>query len=78
MLIYKIPFILQGNQTRLAYRDVHLHGCLAVDFLATWKLIRSWLPTEAQRTIKFVDEKTITEYVASDQLSKAMGGSASE
>ena len=50
-----------------------------LDFLlAAWRLIKSWLPVETQNSVKFVDEKTITQYIASDQLSKAMGGTASE
>ncbi|CAF4227009.1 unnamed protein product [Rotaria socialis] len=45
---------------------------------AAWKLIKTWMPTETQNGVKFVDEKTITQYVALDQLSKAMGGTSSD
>ncbi|CAF3782356.1 unnamed protein product [Rotaria socialis] len=45
---------------------------------AAWKLIKTWMPTETQNAVKFVDEKTITQYVALDQLSKAMGGTSSD
>jgi hypothetical protein len=51
---------------------------ILIRYLAAWRLIRSWLPIEAQAVIKFVDEKTITQYVTVDQLSKAMGGSDNE
>lgn len=42
--------------------------------LAAWKIIRSWLPPEADQFIKFVDNKTIKEFVSADQLSTSMGG----
>jgi hypothetical protein len=45
---------------------------------AAWKIIRSWLPTEAEQFIKFVDAKSITQFVRSDQLSTAMGGTVSK
>ena len=45
--------------------------------LAAWKLIKTWMAAEAEQFIKFVDEKSITDYVAPDQLSKDMGGTAS-
>jgi hypothetical protein len=35
------------------------------------------MATEAEQFIKFVDEKSITDYVAPDQLSTTMGGTAS-
>ncbi|CAF1295579.1 unnamed protein product [Adineta steineri] len=41
---------------------------------AAWKIIRSWLPTEAEQFIKFVDIKSITQFVRTDQLPTAMGG----
>ncbi|CAF4050655.1 unnamed protein product [Rotaria sp. Silwood2] len=41
---------------------------------AAWKIIRSWLPAEAEQFIKFVDAKSITQFVEPDQLSIAMGG----
>jgi hypothetical protein len=31
---------------------------------------------EAEQFIKFVDTKSITEYISSDQLSTAMGGTS--
>ncbi|CAF0887368.1 unnamed protein product [Adineta ricciae] len=43
---------------------------------AAWKLIKTWLPPEADQFIKFVDEKSIQDYIAPDQLSEAMGGTA--
>ncbi len=46
--------------------------------LAAWRIIRSWLPTEAEQFIKFVDAKSITQFVSVNQLSKAMGGTVSE
>ena len=44
--------------------------------LAAWKLIKTWLPSDAEQFIKFVDEKSIQDYVAPDQLSVGMGGTA--
>ncbi|CAF4688149.1 unnamed protein product [Rotaria sp. Silwood1] len=41
---------------------------------AAWKIIRSWLPAEAEQFIKFVDAKSITQFIQPDQLSTAMGG----
>lgn len=46
--------------------------------LVAWQLIRSWIPTETQNAVKFVDEKTITQYAAPDQVWKAMGGTATD
>lgn len=46
--------------------------------LAAWKLIRTWLATESEQFIKFVESKTITQFVRADQLSLAMGGTVSE
>jgi len=43
---------------------------------AAWKIIKSWLPTETQNTVIFVDEKTIKNYIPVDQLQLAMGGTA--
>jgi len=45
---------------------------------AAWKLIRTWMATESERFIKFVDTKSITEYISPDQLSKSMGGTAND
>ncbi|CAF0896486.1 unnamed protein product [Adineta ricciae] len=45
---------------------------------AAWKLIKTWLPTETQNSVKFVDEKTIGQYISIDQLPKDMGGTANE
>ncbi len=46
--------------------------------LAAWRLIRTWMAAEAEQFIKFVDNKSITEYIAPDQLSTAMGGTAND
>jgi len=43
-------------------------------FLAAWKIIKSWLPTETQNTVIFVDEKTILQYITRDQISNEVGG----
>jgi hypothetical protein len=45
---------------------------------AAWVLIRTWLPTEAEQFIKFVDAKSIKQFVPTDQLSTAMGGTVSK
>jgi hypothetical protein len=36
------------------------------------------MAAEAEQFVKFVDAKSITEYVSLDQLSPAMGGTASD
>ena len=43
-------------------------------FLAAWRLIKSWLPTETQNSVIFVDEKTITNYIPRDQIVEEIGG----
>ncbi|CAF2867549.1 unnamed protein product, partial [Rotaria sp. Silwood2] len=45
---------------------------------AAWKLIRTWMSSEADRYIKFTDTKSITDYISPDQLPKHMGGTADE
>ena len=80
MLIFKLPFILTGK------RRVHLcpavlqelSAPLSLFSIAAWKIIRSWLPAEAEQFIKFVDSKSITQFVRPDQLSIAMGGTVSK
>ncbi len=47
-------------------------------FLAAWRLIRTWMAPEAEQFVKFVDNKSITDYVSPDQLTPAMGGTASD
>ena len=72
MLIYKMPFLLSGKSNRLSV----LQKTRQFFVLAAWKIIRTWLAAEAEQFIKFVDGKSITEYVAPDQLSPEMGGTA--
>jgi hypothetical protein len=36
------------------------------------------MAAEAEQFIKFVDAKSITEYISLDQLSTAMGGTAND
>ena len=43
-------------------------------FLAAWKLIKTWLPTETQNSVIFPDEKTLTNYIARDQIAEEIGG----
>ncbi len=45
-------------------------------FLAVWRLIRTWMAAEAEQFVKFVDAKSITEYISLDQLTPAMGGTS--
>ncbi|CAF1379235.1 unnamed protein product, partial [Didymodactylos carnosus] len=44
---------------------------------AAWKIIKGWLSAEAEYFIKFVDQKTIGQYISPDQLFTHMGGSVS-
>ena len=41
---------------------------------AAWKIIKNWLPPEAVKLIKFVDKKSIREYIQESQLFVHMGG----
>jgi len=43
-------------------------------FLAAWKLIKTWLPTETQNAVIFPDEKTLPNYIARDQIPEEIGG----
>jgi hypothetical protein len=43
-------------------------------FNAAWKIIKNWLPPESVKLIKFVDKKSIKEYVQESQLFVHMGG----
>ena len=35
--------------------------------VVAWKLISNWIAAEAKEFVKFVDEKSIGEYISSDQ-----------
>jgi len=74
MLIYKLPFILQGKEN-IFIREIRNYLCI---FLAAWRIIKSWLPTETQNTVIFVDEKTILQYITRDQISNEVGGFATD
>ena len=41
---------------------------------AMWKIIKTWLPPKSIQKIKFVDKKSVGEYVAPDQCLTAWGG----
>ncbi|XP_041358108.1 motile sperm domain-containing protein 2-like isoform X2 [Gigantopelta aegis] len=41
---------------------------------AAWKVIKSWLNTDAQSRLKFVTKSDIQEYINKDQLMEHMGG----
>lgn len=41
---------------------------------AMWKIIKSWLPPKSVQKIKFVDRKSISEFVTSDQCLTTWGG----
>ncbi|RNA36023.1 Motile sperm domain-containing 2 [Brachionus plicatilis] len=43
-------------------------------FNAAWKIIKNWLPPQAMKLIKFVDKKSIREFVHESQLFVHMGG----
>jgi hypothetical protein len=73
ILVYKLPFILQGKEKYFHLREKSLSMLI---FLAAWKLIKSWLPVETQKTVIFVDEKTIFQYVPRDQIPSEVGGFA--
>jgi len=71
-----MPFILTGKY--YGGREERKKKIVFLFFSAAWKIIRSWLPAEAEQFIKFVDAKSITQFVQMDQLSIAMGGTVSE
>jgi len=37
-------------------------------FRSVWKLVRSWLPEEAQNTVQLITAKELTNYIAEDQI----------
>ncbi|CAF4870001.1 unnamed protein product [Rotaria sp. Silwood1] len=41
---------------------------------AAWKLIRTWMASESEQFIKFVNANTIKDYISPDQLSVEIGG----
>jgi len=43
-------------------------------FNAAWKIIKNWLPPESVKLIKFVDKKSIKEFIQESQLFVHMGG----
>lgn len=43
-------------------------------FNAAWKIIKTWLPAETVKLVKFVDKKSIREFISEDQLLVHMGG----
>lgn len=59
ILVYNLPLILTSKS--LLMQRIYLYICRFL--LASWEIIRSWLLTEAQQTIKFVDEKSITQFL---------------
>lgn len=44
---------------------------------AMWKIIKTWLPPKSIQKIKFVDKKSVGEYVAPDQCLTGWGGNDS-
>ncbi|XP_063844950.1 motile sperm domain-containing protein 2-like [Scylla paramamosain] len=44
---------------------------------AMWKIIKTWLPPKSIQKIKFVDKKSVGEYVAPDQCLTGWGGTDS-
>ena len=73
MLIYKMPFLLSGKSNRIDKCRENIFR-----FSAAWKLIRSWIDAEADQFIKFVDAKSITDYIAPEELPKRLGGNFDE
>jgi hypothetical protein len=65
MLLYKLPLILTSKSLFLIWE---IYVCVFIFRLAAWEIIRSWLTTEAQQTIKFVDAKSIEQFIECDQL----------
>ncbi|KAK3854841.1 hypothetical protein Pcinc_038699 [Petrolisthes cinctipes] len=41
---------------------------------AMWKIIKTWLPPKSIEKIKFVDKKSLKEFVSPDQALKGWGG----
>lgn len=42
--------------------------------VAMWRIIKTWLPPKSVEKIKFVDKKSLSQYVKSDQALTAWGG----
>ena len=47
----------------------------STDFLAAWKVIKTWLSAEALTKTKFVTKSDIQAYIGKDELLEHMGGS---
>jgi len=76
---YIVKFLIASAQTfypgLLAYMLMYKMSFL---LSAAWKIIRTWMAAESEQFVKFVDTKSITEYVSPDQLSKRMDGTADD
>ncbi|CAF1345645.1 unnamed protein product [Rotaria magnacalcarata] len=74
-----VKFIISSMQTLypglLAYLLMYKMPFL---LSAVWRLIRTWMSSEADRFVKFADAKSILDFIAPDQLSKQMGGTADD
>lgn len=69
MIIFQMPFIFNGI---VLFHELILD--LSILFIAAWKIIKNWLPPQAIKLIKFVDKKSIKEFVHESQLFVHMGG----
>lgn len=58
------------------YYPTYCRYALCVDlpwlFRSVWKLVRSWLPEEAQSTVHLITSKQLTEFIDEDQIPNSM------
>lgn len=54
------------------YYPTYCRYALCVDlpwlFRSVWKLVRSWLPEDAQNTVQLITSKQLTDYISEDQI----------
>lgn len=74
-----MPFVFQGKGSFLMKFDLLLKFIdLFIYFKsAVWAIIKALLPAKAVELVKFVDKKTIKDYINDDQLFVHMGGTVS-
>lgn len=73
ILIFEMPWVLNGNYQPIndIFPKYSINGN---NFLAAFKIIKSWLPARAVQKIKFMYKNNIREYVNPNRLLASWGG----
>ena len=73
-----LEIVMFLNKVLSSYYPYIVNYILVLDmpwlFGATWNIIKGWLPSAAANKIKFVNKKTIDEFIPQDQKFVAWGG----